>query len=100
LAARSQLRRELGEGDLVFLNEPAAPMRQWAWLPLDRMHALETRLTTRSAGERDGAYFGEADHRFRSKPTSRFSLMATTRFADGDHRSARVRWASVSDLSV
>ena len=44
------------------------------------------------------AYFGEADHRFRSKPTTRFGLMATTCFTDGDHRSARGRWASVSDL--
>jgi RNA polymerase sigma-70 factor (ECF subfamily) len=51
MAARSHLQRELGEGDLVYLNEPAAPMRQWAWLPLDRMHFLETRLATRPSGE-------------------------------------------------
>src|SRR5207247_1546846 len=37
--------RELGEGDLPYLNEPSVPMREWAWLPLDQMHALETRLT-------------------------------------------------------
>jgi RNA polymerase sigma-70 factor (ECF subfamily) len=58
-AARSRLQRELGDGDLVYLNEPAAPMRQWAWLPLDQMHALETRLPSRAAGDRaapgDGA---------------------------------------------
>jgi RNA polymerase sigma-70 factor, ECF subfamily len=42
--ARTHLQRELGEGDLSYLNEAAVPMRQWAWLPLDQMHALETRL--------------------------------------------------------
>jgi RNA polymerase sigma-70 factor, ECF subfamily len=42
--ARIQLQRELGEGDLSYLNEAVAPMRQWAWLPLDQMQALETRL--------------------------------------------------------
>jgi RNA polymerase sigma-70 factor (ECF subfamily) len=42
--AREQLRQELGEGDLIYLNEPLAPMRQWAWLPLDQLYALETRL--------------------------------------------------------
>src|SRR5712691_5089743 len=35
LTARSHLQRELGEGDLIYLNEPSVPMRQWAWLPLD-----------------------------------------------------------------
>jgi RNA polymerase sigma-70 factor (ECF subfamily) len=44
-AARTRLQRELGEGDLAYLNEPLAPMRQWGWLPLDQMHALETRLS-------------------------------------------------------
>jgi RNA polymerase sigma-70 factor, ECF subfamily len=43
--ARERLRQALGEGDLLYLNEPAAPMRQWAWLPLDQIHALEARLT-------------------------------------------------------
>jgi RNA polymerase sigma-70 factor (ECF subfamily) len=43
--ARARLRQELGERDLAYLNEPSAPMRQWAWLPLDQMFALETRLT-------------------------------------------------------
>jgi RNA polymerase sigma-70 factor, ECF subfamily len=57
-AARARLARALGPGDLPYLNEPAMPMRQWAWLPLDQMHALETRLSlggvrrsgTRAAG--------------------------------------------------
>jgi RNA polymerase sigma-70 factor, ECF subfamily len=43
-AARTHLAAALGEGDLVYLNEPSIPMRQWAWLPLDQMYALETRL--------------------------------------------------------
>src|SRR5436190_1808306 len=42
---REKLQRELGEGDLPYLNEPSVPMREWAWLPLDQMHALETRLS-------------------------------------------------------
>jgi RNA polymerase sigma-70 factor, ECF subfamily len=50
--ARTRLQRELGEGDLAYLNEPIAPMRQWAWLPLDQMHALESRLVTRAAKDR------------------------------------------------
>jgi RNA polymerase sigma-70 factor (ECF subfamily) len=50
--ARERLRQELGEDDLTYVNEPAAPMRQWAWLPLDQMHALETRLVTRATGDR------------------------------------------------
>src|SRR5262249_49319123 len=41
------------EGDLAYLNEPIAPMRQWAWLPLDQMHTLEARLTWQRAGERE-----------------------------------------------
>jgi RNA polymerase sigma-70 factor (ECF subfamily) len=45
LMARSHLMRELGDGDLVYINELAGPMRTWAWLPLDEMDALETRLT-------------------------------------------------------
>src|SRR5207249_4149992 len=49
-AARAHLRRELGEGDLVYLNEPLALMRQWNWLPLDQMHALETRLAKGGVG--------------------------------------------------
>jgi RNA polymerase sigma-70 factor (ECF subfamily) len=50
--ARSRLQQELGEGDLTYLNEPAGLFRQWAWLPLDQMHALEARLgaSTLSAG--------------------------------------------------
>jgi RNA polymerase sigma-70 factor (ECF subfamily) len=47
--ARERLRRELGEDDLAYLNEPLAPMRQWHWLPLDQMRALETRLSLGSA---------------------------------------------------
>jgi RNA polymerase sigma-70 factor, ECF subfamily len=50
--AREHLRQELGEDDLTYLNEPLAPMRQWHWLPLDQMHALEARLTRGSAGDR------------------------------------------------
>jgi RNA polymerase sigma-70 factor (ECF subfamily) len=45
--ARERLRQELGEDDLTYLNEPLAPMRQWAWLPLDQMHALENRFSLR-----------------------------------------------------
>jgi RNA polymerase sigma-70 factor (ECF subfamily) len=44
MAARRHLQQELGEGDLAYLNETSVSMRQWAWLPLDQMHALETRL--------------------------------------------------------
>jgi RNA polymerase sigma-70 factor (ECF subfamily) len=55
--ARQRLRQELGEGDLAYLNEPSVPMRQWAWLPLDQMYALETRLSMRGAG--DGAAPGQ-----------------------------------------
>jgi RNA polymerase sigma-70 factor, ECF subfamily len=44
-AARSRLAEELGPGDLAYLNEPSVPMRQWAWLPLDQMYALEARLS-------------------------------------------------------
>src|SRR5436853_340809 len=42
--ARAHLQRELGEGDLAYLNEPGVLMRRWAWLPLDQMSALEARL--------------------------------------------------------
>src|SRR6266571_2991214 len=42
--ARAHLQRELGEGDLTYLNEPGVLMRRWAWLPLDQMSALEARL--------------------------------------------------------
>jgi RNA polymerase sigma-70 factor, ECF subfamily len=42
--ARSHLQRELGEGDLVYLNEPSVPMRQWGWLPLEALSVLEARL--------------------------------------------------------
>jgi RNA polymerase sigma-70 factor, ECF subfamily len=44
-AARAHLQRELGEGDLAYLNEPGVLMRRWAWLPLDQMSALEARLS-------------------------------------------------------
>jgi hypothetical protein len=44
-------------------------------------------------------YFGEADHPFQSMPTSDFGLMATTDFADADHRSARLRWTSTIGFS-
>src|SRR5262249_2364463 len=54
--ARERLREALGEDDLIYLNEPLAPGtraaggRQWAWLPLDQMHALEARLARGGAG--------------------------------------------------
>src|SRR2546428_140720 len=50
MTARERLRQELGEGDLSYLNEPLAPMRQWNWLPLDQICALETRLSWRGVG--------------------------------------------------
>src|SRR5581483_11605163 len=43
--AREHLRQELGEDDLTYLNEPLGPMRQWQWLSLDQMYALEVRLS-------------------------------------------------------
>jgi RNA polymerase sigma-70 factor (ECF subfamily) len=51
--AREHLRQELGEDDLTYVNEPLAPMRQWAWLPLDQMHALETRLALGGKAKED-----------------------------------------------
>src|SRR5205823_5710446 len=48
--ARAHLQRELGEGDLPYLNEHPAAMRQWAWLPLEQMQALEARLSMRGVG--------------------------------------------------
>jgi RNA polymerase sigma-70 factor (ECF subfamily) len=51
--AREHLRQELGEDDLAYLNELLVPMRQWAWLPLDQMHALETRLSWGGQGKED-----------------------------------------------
>src|SRR5439155_1314079 len=52
---RVHLERELGEGDLLYLNEPSMPMRQWAWLPLDQMHTLATRLTRGRAGDAEAS---------------------------------------------
>jgi RNA polymerase sigma-70 factor (ECF subfamily) len=43
--ARAHLQQALGEGDLIYLNEPSLPMWQWPWLPLEQMRALEARLT-------------------------------------------------------
>jgi RNA polymerase sigma-70 factor, ECF subfamily len=51
-AARSHLAEGLGQGDLVYLNEPSVPMRQWAWLPLDQMYTLVARLSPGGAGQR------------------------------------------------
>jgi RNA polymerase sigma factor (sigma-70 family) len=51
--ARERLRQHLGEGDLPYLNEPTVPMRQWAWLPLDQIYALEARLTMGGTGDRE-----------------------------------------------
>jgi RNA polymerase sigma-70 factor, ECF subfamily len=48
--ARERLRRELGEDDLTYLNEPLVPGtgiaggHKWGGLPLDRMYALEMHL--------------------------------------------------------
>jgi RNA polymerase sigma-70 factor (ECF subfamily) len=56
--ARARLQRELGEGDLSYLNDPSMPGtraaggRQWAWLPLEEMSALEARLAMRGRGQR------------------------------------------------
>jgi RNA polymerase sigma factor (sigma-70 family) len=51
VTARDRLRGEFGEGDLVYLNEPLVPMRQWVWLPLDQVYALERRLSRGDAGD-------------------------------------------------
>jgi RNA polymerase sigma-70 factor (ECF subfamily) len=51
--ARERLRQELGEDDLTYLNEPVAPMRQWAWLPLEEMYALEARLARGARAKED-----------------------------------------------
>jgi RNA polymerase sigma-70 factor (ECF subfamily) len=51
--ARERLRQELGEDDLAYLNEPVASMRQWAWLPLDQMYALATRLRSGAPAPRE-----------------------------------------------
>jgi RNA polymerase sigma-70 factor (ECF subfamily) len=48
--ARARLHGELGEGDLAYLNEPLAPTRRWAWLPLEEMSVLEARLAMGAAG--------------------------------------------------
>jgi RNA polymerase sigma-70 factor, ECF subfamily len=53
--ARERLRQELGEDDLTYLNEPLAPMRQWNWLPLDQIYALETRLTLGGDARKEGS---------------------------------------------
>jgi RNA polymerase sigma-70 factor, ECF subfamily len=46
LEARARLRRELGEGDLPYLNpSPTAVLRQWEWLPLEALTSLEARLS-------------------------------------------------------
>jgi RNA polymerase sigma-70 factor, ECF subfamily len=51
-AARAHLHRELGEGDLTYLNEPSVLMRPWSWLPLEQMQALEARLVMGGVGSR------------------------------------------------
>jgi RNA polymerase sigma-70 factor (ECF subfamily) len=59
--ARLRLAQELGEGDLPYLNELAVPGtriaggRQWAWLPLEQMHALETRLAVGGDTHKEGS---------------------------------------------
>jgi RNA polymerase sigma factor (sigma-70 family) len=49
--ARGRLQQELAEGDLLYLNEPSVPMRHWAWLPLDQIYTLATRLTRAEAAK-------------------------------------------------
>jgi RNA polymerase sigma-70 factor, ECF subfamily len=51
--AREHLRQELGEDDLTYLNEPATPMRQWAWLPLEQMNVLEAHLASGGEAKED-----------------------------------------------
>jgi RNA polymerase sigma-70 factor (ECF subfamily) len=51
--AREQLRQELGEDDLTYLNAPLAAMQPWHWLPLEQLYTLEARLTTSGAAEED-----------------------------------------------
>lgn len=53
--ARAHLERALAEGDLLFLNEPGAPMQRWSWLPLEQMRALEARLTAPATEARRGS---------------------------------------------
>ena len=48
--ARAHLQRELGEGGLIYLNEPGPAMRQWAWLPLEALTALEARVAMGDGG--------------------------------------------------
>jgi RNA polymerase sigma-70 factor, ECF subfamily len=49
--ARAHLQRELGEGDLTYLNQaPEALLRRWAWLPLEALTALEGRLSLVDGG--------------------------------------------------
>ena len=51
LEARARLRRELGEGDLAYLNQaPGAALRHWTWLPLEALTALEARLSMVEGG--------------------------------------------------
>jgi RNA polymerase sigma-70 factor (ECF subfamily) len=52
MTARSHLQRELGEGDLLYLNEASMPMRQWRWLPLEAMSRIQARLSMESPGPR------------------------------------------------
>jgi RNA polymerase sigma-70 factor (ECF subfamily) len=54
--ARERLQRELGEGDLNYLNQtPEAVLRRWAWLPLETLTALEARLAWVGEGWLAGA---------------------------------------------
>lgn len=64
--ARYRLQQELGEGDLAYLNEPAVPMRQWAWLPLEQMCALEGAVGTPG---RDGRFAAPAAEGFTPSAT-------------------------------
>jgi hypothetical protein len=56
--AQARLQQEWGEGDLIHLNEQGTTMRQWAWLPLEQMYALEARLRRARHG---GVTFASGD---------------------------------------
>jgi RNA polymerase sigma-70 factor (ECF subfamily) len=49
-SAWAHLQQQLGEDDLLYLNEPSLPMRGWAWLPLEEMRALEARIAWSEEG--------------------------------------------------
>jgi RNA polymerase sigma-70 factor, ECF subfamily len=91
MVARSHLQRELGEGDMTYLNEAGASMRHWAWLPLDQMHALEARLARtggrgeeamgrRGEGKADLSAAASAPARERDRVDARLARKVTLAF--------------------